>query len=64
VKHETGGGKGKSLTLSTLELLGDRFDCARERAVRLDEKHHGDGTSAPGNPSSGVWKLVDSIMGV
>ena len=31
--------------------------------VRLDEKHRGDGTPAPGNPSSGVWRLVESIEG-
>jgi hypothetical protein len=60
-KRYTAGGKG--LTPDTLETLRESFDIARERAIRLEEKHRGDGTLAPGNPSSGVWRLVDSILG-
>lgn len=54
-------GCDKSLTGAALELLGDGFDEAKARAQRLDEKHLGDGTQAPGNPSSEVWRLVDVI---
>ena len=61
VREHIGGEKG--MTPSVLESLGERFDIARARAVRLDEKHRGDGTPAPGNPSSGVWRLVESIEG-
>lgn len=61
VKPETGPGKG--LSPDALEALGDRFEIARERARRLEDKHHGDGTPAPGNPSSGMWRLIDSIVG-
>jgi hypothetical protein len=61
VKPETGAGKG--LGPDALEALGDRFEVARERARRLEEKHRGDGTPAPGNPSSGMWRLIDSIIG-
>jgi hypothetical protein len=59
VKAETGAGKG--LPPDALDALGENFDIARERAIRLEEKHRGDGTPAPGNPSSGMWSLVDSM---
>jgi RloB-like protein len=54
-------GPGKGLTTDTLEALGERFRIARERARRLEKKHHSDGTPSPGNPSSGVWRLIDTI---
>ena len=54
-------GKGKSLSPEALDALGERFEIARERAQRLEVKHRGDGTPAPGNPSSGVWKLIDAM---
>ena len=59
VKEELGGGKG--LTPEALDDLGENFDIAKERARRLESKHHGDGTPAPGNPSSGIWNLVDAL---
>jgi hypothetical protein len=52
---------GKSLTDSALQRLDAGFEIAKGRAQRLEEKHHGDGTPAPGNPSSGLWRLVDVI---
>lgn len=51
----------KQLTTSALERMADNFDTAKERARKLDDKHLKDDTPAPGNPSSGVWRLVDSI---
>jgi RloB-like protein len=54
-------GPGKSLSVDVLEALGERFLVARERARRLEEKHRSDGTTSPGNPSSGVWRLIDTI---
>jgi RloB-like protein len=61
VKVETGAGKG--LTSGALDDLGEKFNVARGRAIQLEEKHRGDGTPAPGNPSSGVWNLIDAMMG-
>jgi hypothetical protein len=51
----------KNLTDKALGLLEDNFEAAKGRARGLDAKHLGDATPAPGNPSSGVWKLVDAI---
>lgn len=52
---------GKNLDDDALDSLAENFALAKERAQRLDEKHRGDGTPAPGNPSSGAWRVVDSI---
>lgn len=51
----------KRLTPSALDLLIGNFEVAKTRAEHLDRKHHGDGTPAPGNPSSGAWKIVEAI---
>jgi hypothetical protein len=59
VRDELGDGKG--LSPDALEALWERYEQARGRAERLDEKHRGDGTPAPGNPSSGVWRLIESM---
>jgi len=56
-------GAAKGMTPDVLDTLGELFDTARRRALRLDEKHRGDGTPAPGNPSSGMWELIESITG-
>jgi len=52
---------GKDLDESALDLLATHFSIAKTRAVRLDAKHDGDGTPAPGNPSSSTWRVVDAI---
>lgn len=54
-------GCSKVLTDSALSALAERYDRARERAVRLDEKHAGDGSPPASNPSSGMWRLIDLI---
>jgi hypothetical protein len=59
VSGETGA--GKDLAPDALEALGENFDAAKERAQYLEKKHRGDGTPFPGNPSSGVWRLIDAI---
>ena len=51
----------KALTAKMLEELVERFEQAKDRAQRLEAKHAGDETPAPGNPSSGVWRIIDSI---
>jgi hypothetical protein len=52
---------GKDLNEAALNLLATNFPTAKLRAIALDAKHEGDGTPAPGNPSSGVWEIVDAI---
>jgi hypothetical protein len=54
-------GCDKALTTPALEALARNFDDAKARAQNLDVKHAGDATPTPANPSSGVWRLVDSI---
>lgn len=54
-------GCSKVLTDSALSALAERYDRARDQAVRLDEKHAGDGSPPASNPSSSVWRLIDLI---
>lgn len=51
----------KVLTRTALQTLYDRYADARTRAMRLDNKHKGDGSEDRANPSSGVWRIIDSI---
>ncbi len=56
-------GCGKVLSDGAVAALFDRFDGAAERARQL-ERRHTEAGSAPGeNPSSSVWRLIDSIRG-
>lgn len=54
-------GCDKRLDDVALEALQQGFGEAKERAQRLDVKHEGDGSGVNANPSSGTWRLVDSI---
>ena len=55
---------GYDKTLPSLDPLEERFESARGRAQALAPKHEGDGTHFPNdNPSSDVWRLVESIEG-
>lgn len=54
-------GCGKALDDRALTMLERGFEEARRRARALEAKHRGDGTPAPGNPSSGVWRIIESI---
>lgn len=52
----------KSLSPEALADLEERYEDAKARALSLDEKHRGDARPFPDdNPSSGVWKIIDSI---
>lgn len=51
----------KRLVPEALALLEDAFETAKGRAIALDEMHRGDGREAMANPSSGMWRLIDSI---
>jgi RloB-like protein len=54
-------GCSKVLTDAALNALAERYDQARKRAMKLDEKHAGDGSPPGSNPSSGMWRLIDLI---
>jgi hypothetical protein len=54
-------GCSKILTDPALSALADNYDEARRRAIKLDEKHAGDGSPLASNPSSGMWRLIDVI---
>ena len=53
----------KAIPESALPRFRDGYKDAKERARALDSKHEGDGRKPGANPSSGVWRLVDSIRG-
>jgi hypothetical protein len=52
---------GKVLTPQAFRLLRERHHDATARAQALDKKHHLDGSPPGENPSSGVWRLIESI---
>jgi hypothetical protein len=52
---------GKRLVPEALARLEEAYETAKERAIALEKMHRANDTAAPGNPSSGMWSLVDSI---
>lgn len=52
---------GKALSKEALARLEENYEDARDRALRLDVKHEGDGNPEGSNPSSSLWRLIDSI---
>lgn len=54
--------KGKRIDDSSFNLLLDKYEDARRRAKELDRRHKGNLSSPWSNPSTGVWRLVDSIL--
>ena len=54
-------GCSKVLNADALGALAERYDQARKRAIKLNEKHAGDGSPPGSNPSSGMWRLIDLI---
>jgi hypothetical protein len=52
---------GKGLSEAALAALEANYEQAKARARALEAKHRGDGTPDPANPSSGVWRIIDSI---
>jgi hypothetical protein len=54
-------GCGKSLTAAALAKLAEsgRYDAAKKRALGMDARHEGDGSSPGTNPSSTMHVLVD-----
>jgi hypothetical protein len=56
-------GFDKSPSASDLDALDPRYPDALARAIALDQKHHGDGSPPGSNPSTSVWRLVESLRG-
>ena len=56
-------GCGKSLTGAALAKLAEsgRYDAAKKRALDMDARHEGDGSSPGSNPSSAMHVLIDRI---
>jgi hypothetical protein len=54
-------GRGKTLTEAALNDLVNHHDDAVSRAQALDQMHQGHGSQPGSNPSSGVWRLIDTI---
>ena len=53
----------KSIPESAWPTILDGYKDAKRRAQTLDTMHEGDGRNPGANPSSGVWRLIDSIRG-
>lgn len=54
-------GSGKSLSVDSRATLVSRHDAAMSRAKVLTARHVGNGLTADANPSSTLWKLLESI---
>lgn len=56
-------GCDKSLTAAALAKLAEdgRYAAAKKRALRMDARHEGDGSSPGTNPSSAMHVLIDRI---
>ena len=53
----------KAIPESALPRLLKSYDDAKRRAQALDARHKGDRREPGANPSSDVWRLIDSIRG-
>jgi hypothetical protein len=53
--------RGKTPTSTALAALTSQYADARRRAQALDRKHDLDGSPHRSNPSSGVWRLIETI---
>lgn len=53
--------EGKKLTADAIHLILAAFESAKSRARQLDRMHHRSGSPTRSNPSTGVWRLVDTI---
>lgn len=58
----TSGNTGKNIR-DTNDLILNKYDAARERAILMEQTHDRNGTIKPEdrNPSSGMYELIDAI---
>lgn len=54
--------EGKAVSPEVFDQLENGYEDAKRRARMLDQKHEGDGSPPRSNPSTGMWRLVDSIQ--
>lgn len=59
--QELGLIKDKRIDNSSFNFLLEKYEDAKRRAIELDRWHEGNGSPPRSNPSTGVWRLVDSI---
>lgn len=52
---------GKEVRSEMFDQLENHYEDAKRRARMLDRKHRGDGSPPRSNPSTGMWRLIDSI---
>ncbi len=52
---------GKEVKSEMFDQLENHYEDAKRRARALDRKHQGDGSPPRSNPSTGMWRLIDSI---
>ena len=55
---------GKNLARAKSDTLKSSYQQARDRALGLDKMHRRNGSPQGSNPSTGVWRLVDSMTGL
>jgi len=53
---------GKNLVDSFQNSIPQFYTEAKKRAIALEQQHRANGNSDFHNPSSNVWKLIDSIL--
>ncbi len=51
----------KDVPASAWQLLESGYGAAKDRAIKLDERHELNGSLPRSNPSSDVWRLVDVL---
>lgn len=51
----------KDVPASAWQLLESGYGAAKDRAIKLDERHELNGSPPRSNPSSDVWRLVDVL---
>lgn len=46
---------------TTVSLLAQKYDHARDHAQHLQKMHQGNGTPQPWNPGTDVWRLIETM---
>lgn len=54
---------GKNLATAGLEILKEKYEEAKRRALELDNMHQRNESPLGSNPSSAVWRIADRLLG-